>query len=245
MNKVVDPVNNYRTEERKVVMTGFKLHLIDLALILGAICAILLGGFTAFADNCEQVPKEILRLHILANSDSEADQQLKYELRDYMLTTFKDIFYDCDNLEESVAAAEKNKVLMQTMAQSFIYSKGYTYNVTCEIAKTYFTTRNYGAYIAPAGEYQAVRFIIGEGEGKNWWCVMFPPLCIPAAGEFFTEEQSKNIESDKNIEVRFALFEMIDSLFDGNTGEEEPSKEQSNCVSNVVAMGIDFFESFQ
>ncbi|MCH5325333.1 MAG: stage II sporulation protein R [Eubacterium sp.] len=179
---------------------------------IGAVASLAVGSFTAFVQDCDAKPDEVLRLHILANSDSEEDQSLKYDLRDHMLTEFSDIFSGCDTLDEAIAEAESHTAEMQQSAQEYIISRGYDYVVTCELEECYFTTRSYGSYTLPAGDYTAVRFIIGEGEGKNWWCVMFPPLCLPAAGEFFTEEQSRQVESTV-IEPRFALFEWIQSLF--------------------------------
>ncbi len=216
-------------------MTGIKFHFIDGLLILSAVLAVILSGFTSFAEECEQKPDEVLRLHILANSDSDEDQKLKYELRDNMLVTFAEVFSDCENLDEAMTKANNNRLAMESAAQQFIYSKGYNYKVTCEIADTYFTTRNYGNYTLPAGNYTAVRFLIGEAKGKNWWCVMFPPLCLPAAGEFFTDEQSKDIEKSENIEVRFALFEAIGSFFcnrqENNKYEATNEKEYENEIS--------------
>ncbi len=196
-------------------MAGFKFTLLDIAMAAGTAAALILGSFTAFAEDCDSKPEEVLRLHILANSDSTEDQRLKYGLRDHMLTEFSRIFSDCDSLEQAERAADANTELMRQEAQEYIREQGYDYSVTCELEECYFTTRNYGSYILPAGDYTAVRFVIGEGEGKNWWCVMFPPLCLPAAGEFFTDEQSRNIESDNIIEPRFALFEWLRSLFFG------------------------------
>ena len=137
------------------------------------------------------------------------------------------MFGGCVNLDEAIEAAEEHKAEMQEKAQQFIISQGYDYKVECEIADTYFTTRRYENYTLPAGNYTAVRFLIGEAEGKNWWCVMFPPLCLPAAGEFFTEEQSKNIENSADIEVKFALFELLNSLFGGDNGNESENSENA------------------
>ena len=213
-------------------MTGFKFHFFDALLITSAIFALIISGFSAFATDCEEKPDEVLRLHILANSDSEEDQQLKYALRDHMLVTFGEVFAACNNPEEALSAAHQNREKMEQTATSYIRSKGYDYDVTCEIANTYFTTRTYENYTLPAGNYNAVRFLIGKAEGKNWWCVMFPPLCLPASGEFFSEKESKEIEQSKNIEVRFALFEAIGSLFSSNNDKHD-EEEKENAENKV------------
>ena len=180
-------------------MAGFfKRNILDKAMILGAVICIVITAFTAFAEDCEEKPQEVLRLHILANSDSKDDQTLKYDLRDYMLSTFSDVFGNCDSFSQSVAVANERRAEIEEKANEFVHSKGYSYNVKCEVAKTYFTTRKYENVTLPAGEYTAVRLLIGNAEGRNWWCVMFPPLCLPAAsGEFFTEEQSKRVEESR------------------------------------------------
>ena len=206
-------------------MAGFKLSFTDIFIITSAVLLLMISGFSTFAKDCERKPDEVLRLHILANSDSEEDQQLKYELRDHMLSTFGEVFAGCENREQAIKAAKENRPAMEQTASSFIKEKGYNYNVVCEISDTYFTTRKYENYTLPAGNYTAVRFLIGNAEGKNWWCVMFPPLCLPASGEFFTEEESKRVEESKNIEVRFALFEAIGELFGGNDNKADENKK--------------------
>ncbi|MBQ8790086.1 MAG: stage II sporulation protein R [Ruminiclostridium sp.] len=202
-------------------MAGFKFSFTGIFFVVSAVLVLMISGFSAFATDCEETPDKVLRLHILANSDSEEDQKLKYELRDHMLLTFAEVFSGCENSDKAIEASKENRISMEQAANSFIRSKGYNYNVVCEIADTYFTTRKYENYTLPAGEYTAVRFLIGKAEGKNWWCVMFPPLCLPASGEFFTEQESKRIEQSKNIEVRFALFEIIGNIFGKSDDKSE------------------------
>lgn len=230
-------------------MTGnFMRNILDKAMIAGAVLGIIISGFSAFAQDCEEKPDEVLRLHILANSDSDEDQQLKYDLRDYILSNFGEVFSECTGFEDSVKVAKLYKSEIEKAANEFVRSKDYDYEVKCEVGKTYFTTRKYENYTLPAGEYTAVRLLIGNAEGKNWWCVMFPPLCLPAAGEFFTEDQSKRIEESRDIEVKFALFEVIQNLISGgedNSQIDEPQNEENSIteesehtVNDFVQIGI-------
>ena len=230
-------------------MTGnFMRNILDKAMIAGAVLGIIISGFSAFAQDCEKKPDEVLRLHILANSDSNEDQQLKYDLRDYILSNFGEVFSDCTDFEDSVKIAKLYKNDIEKAANEFVRSKGYSYEVKCEVGKTYFTTRKYENYTLPAGEYTAVRLLIGNAEGKNWWCVMFPPLCLPAAGEFFTEDQSKRIEESRDIEVKFALFEAIQNLIssgednsqkvESQTQENSTTEESEHTVNDFVQIGI-------
>lgn len=225
-------------------MTGFfKRNILDKAMIIGAVLSLIITGFTAFAEDCEEKPQEVLRLHILANSDSEEDQTLKYDLRDYMLTEFSDVFGSCESFEQSVYAATERRAEIEEKANKFVHSKGYDYNVKCEVAKTYFTTRKYENVTLPAGEYTAVRLLIGNAEGRNWWCVMFPPLCLPAAGEFFTEEESKRVEESRDYEVKFAVFEALQGLFgtadeSNNETKEEASTENDSKSNDFAQMAL-------
>ena len=178
-------------------MAGFfKRNILDKAMILGAVICIVITAFTAFAEDCEEKPQEVLRLHILANSDSKDDQTLKYDLRDYMLSTFSDVFGNCDSFSQSVAVANERRAEIEEKANEFVHSKGYSYNVKCEVAKTYFTTRKYENVTLPAGEYTAVRLLIGNAEGRNWWCVMFPPLCFVDISTGIVPEDSKETIKD-------------------------------------------------
>lgn len=225
-------------------MTGFfKRNILDKAMIIGAVLSLIITGFTAFAEDCEEKPQEVLRLHILANSDSEEDQTLKYDLRDYMLTEFSDVFGSCESFEQSVYAATERRAEIEEKANEFVHSKGYDYDVKCEVAKTYFTTRKYENVTLPAGEYTAVRLLIGSAEGRNWWCVMFPPLCLPAAGEFFTEEESKRVEESRDYEVKFAVFEALQGLFgtadeSNNESKEEASTENDSNSNDFAQMAL-------
>lgn len=202
----------------------FKEHILTLAMLMGTAAAVLLGSFSVFADECEDMPEKLFRLHILANSDSEEDQQLKYELRDYLLEDLDSIFEGCSTAEEAKSAAKANISLIAEKSQQFVEEKGYDYDVKASVENTYFTTRRYGGFVAPAGNYDALRIVIGEGEGHNWWCVMFPPLCLGAVEKYenyegeplpntLSAEVSKQIESDRPFEIRFALFEWLKERF--------------------------------
>jgi stage II sporulation protein R len=192
-----------------------KNHSLSLSMLIGAVAAITVAGFTAFAQECERLPAGIFRLHILAESDSEQDQRLKYELRDYILSEFAEQLQDFDSVE---AAVEKSRELLPEIQQK---SQEFTNkSVYVEITEAYFPTRVYNSDGAPrsatlpAGTYTALKITIGEGRGENWWCVMFPALCLPAV----TETQSVPVfnmpESvTDSPRVKFAVFEFLSSRF--------------------------------
>ena len=157
-----------------------KLKYIEKALLIGFVIAILFSftSFTAFAAQCEQIPNEVFRLHVLANSDSEEDQALKLKVRDRLLDETGELFSECTTKEEAMSTAKANLAYLEQVAQDEIYKQGYTYGVTVEVENIFFNNRQYDDITMPAGNYDALRVLIGEGAGQNWWCVLFPPLCL-------------------------------------------------------------------
>ncbi|MEE1281894.1 MAG: stage II sporulation protein R [Acutalibacteraceae bacterium] len=174
---------------------------------------------TFFTAECEEIPKNILRFHILANSDSEEDQALKIKVRDHILEKADDMFKNADNKTEAVHITKTNLKKIIGDAQQYVYSMGYDYKVSGEIVQDmYFDTRQYDNFTLPAGRYDAFRIIIGEGEGHNWWCVMFPPMCISMAednsdlAQVLTEEQMDIAENQTNYEYKFKIVEIYNKL---------------------------------
>lgn len=174
---------------------------------------------TFFTAECEEIPKSILRFHILANSNSKEDQALKIKVRDYILEKADDMFKNADNKTEAVHITKTNLKKIVNDAQQYVYSMGYNYKVSGEIVQDmYFDTRQYDNFTLPAGRYDAFRIIIGEGEGHNWWCVMFPPMCISMAednsdlAQVLTEEQMDIAENQTNYEYKFKIVEIYNKL---------------------------------
>lgn len=174
--------------------------------------------FTTFAAQCDDVRSSVLRLHILANSDSEEDQALKLKVRDRILTDIGDIFLAPSDLStaEQTAADSLDEIL--AVAEDEIRKNGYDYPVQAEIVKMYFTTRQYDDITMPAGYVRCSALTIGKAEGKNWWCVLYPPMCIPAAQpkqtlEDVLEDSSVElVEKNPKYEVRFAVVEWFESI---------------------------------
>lgn len=174
---------------------------------------------TFFTAECEEIPKNILRFHILANSDSEEDQALKIKVRDHILEKADDMFKNTNNKTEAVHITKTNLKKIIGDAQQYVYSMGYDYKVSGEIVQDmYFDTRQYDNFTLPAGRYDAFRIIIGEGEGHNWWCVMFPPMCFSVAednsdlAQVLTEEQMDIAENKTSYEYKFKIVELYNEL---------------------------------
>ena len=172
----------------------------------------------------EDLSSKVLRLHILANSDSEADQSLKLCVRDRLLKEGHALFENCKTKEETLSVLNANKGFLEAAAKDEIEKRGYNYPVTLETGKYDFPMKNYGNYAFPSGEYDAIRVKIGAGEGQNWWCVMFPPLCFvdasvgntDASAAFsgaLTDDEIALISASDGIDVRFKVVDMIESSY--------------------------------
>ena len=166
----------------------------------------------------ENIRQEVLRLHVIAASDSEQDQKLKLQLRDELLIKGKEAFEDSKNKQQAEEKIKKALPYLKQTAQSFVNEKGYDYKVDVRLEKSFFPTKSYGSFTLPAGNYNALRVIIDKGEGQNWWCVMFPPLCLPAAekdsvrlSDVLTDGEME-IVTDRKYEVRLWLVEKWQEL---------------------------------
>lgn len=192
----------------------------ELSLLIGLISTILFSCIS-FNAQCYGIRNNVLRLHILANSDSKEDQQLKLKVRDRLLIEGKDLFFNAENQQQAAKMAENQLDLLTKAAEDEIAKSNYNYQVKIEISPTYFETRSYDDITLPAGTYEAVRVLIGEGEGKNWWCVMFPPMCIPVACEnsdnktiddVLDEDQVDIVKNHPKYEIKFKSVEIYQDI---------------------------------
>lgn len=141
----------------------------------------ILFSFTGFTAECEDIPGHVLRLHVLANSDSQQDQALKLKVRDRILQVSAGMLDGVKSRNDAEKAVSSHLEEIKNAAQEEVYREGYRYPVHVELTNMYFSTRQYGNATLPAGMYDALRITIGSGNGHNWWCVLFPALCLPAA----------------------------------------------------------------
>lgn len=175
-----------------------------------------------------EIYDNVLRLHVLANSDSEEDQRLKLLVRDAILSHCSPRLAECKTRDEAEGAvlAMQNEIV--AIAEKAICEAGYEYGVSVTLGLEEYPERTYDSLCFPSGEYLSLRVCIGRAEGQNWWCVLFPPLCLETASiktrkeaesafvaAGFTPEQYKIItESDKvTYRVRFKLLEILEDLF--------------------------------
>lgn len=190
---------------------------IKISVTVGIVVAILFS-ICSFAKTSEEIRSDVLRLHVIANSDTSVDQNLKLRLRDYILQEGKDIFNGSVNVENAVEKIEPVLPELEKSAKEFVNRAGFDYDVKISLSNEYFTTRTYETVTLPAGKYLALRVVIGSGEGHNWWCVMFPPMCVPAADikdeieNVFSEKEIKLVESKPKYEPRFKVVEIYEQL---------------------------------
>ena len=177
-----------------------------------------------FQAACADISGEVFRLHILANSDSEADQALKLKVRDSVLAYSEALFAQAKTKEEAESLTVRHLQALAQVAADAVRDNGYPYPVQAEIGKMFFTTRRYEKYTLPSGMYDALRLTIGEGRGHNWWCVMFPSLCVSMDGEgerrtkeTLGEEEYRVVSGEK--EYKFFIVELFDRLRGMVTGE--------------------------
>lgn len=141
----------------------------------------MLAGFFPFAAASEELPQNIVRLHVVANSDSEEDQAVKLLVRDAVLEEAARWYGDARTMEEASARLCTHLESIAKTSQATLREQGMGYSATAQVTEMYFPTRDYESFRLPAGRYRTLRVTLGEGAGKNWWCVVFPSLCLPAA----------------------------------------------------------------
>lgn len=176
---------------------------------------------TAISNNLSTA---VFRLHVLANSNSDEDQNLKLKVRDSLLNYMNGLCSNCSTKQEAISIANEHKSDFQKIAEQTIKENGYDYQVKINIDNFYFPTKNYGDISLPAGYYDALRVEIGEAKGRNWWCVMFPSLCFIDVSSGVVDDNAKenlqdnlqkesyNIISDSkkpDIKLKFKLIEVF------------------------------------
>jgi len=172
---------------------------------------------TLIADR-QRLSEELIRLHVVANSDSQADQTVKLQVRDAVVESLQMAMTNVGDMEQAKAYLEENLPKIQAVADSVLAQAGFDTEAVVTLCREAFDTRFYDTFTLPAGVYESLRITIGEGEGKNWWCVVFPTLCIPAtsegfedvaAGAGFSDALNGALTGEEGCEVRFFLLDLL------------------------------------
>lgn len=194
----------------------FSRRAAELSVVLGLLCAVF-ASMAHFEAVCDDLRQNVLRLHIIANSDSEADQAVKLLVRDKILEESSDIFAgetDLKGAEEK--AAERIDEFCGT-AERVLSENGFSYGASAEIGDSYFETREYEDFTLPAGNYRSLIIRLGKAQGKNWWCVIFPAVCIPAASDASLSDSASDTsaqiaEHPQKYVMRFKTVEIYEDL---------------------------------
>ncbi|ENK1244055.1 stage II sporulation protein R [Clostridium botulinum] len=199
-----------------------------------SIIGIFFIGFSSFklfnnstSVNQKDISNKIIRFHVLANSDSIEDQSLKLKVKDEIINYMMPKLDKSSSIDESRKILKENDKEIKRIAEDIINKNGYKYSVNTHLGQDEFPIKTYGNITLPQGKYEAYKIVIGNGEGQNWWCVMFPPLCFVdvTKGEVSTketeqkmkkvlkEEELKSIKNSKNsYEIKFKVVEKINEL---------------------------------
>ena len=177
--------------------------------------------------NYEDVKDTLIRFHVIANSDTDEDQSLKLKVRDEVINYLYPYLKDSDSIEKSRSILLENENKVKEIANKVITDNGYNYNVKIELSHENFPEKSYGNITLPQGRYEAFRIIIGSGQGKNWWCVMFPPLCFidvtkgkveedkskeTLDSQILSDKKTEETEEDKPV-IKFRIVEFFKSIF--------------------------------
>lgn len=171
-----------------------------------------------FEAQCSEISQDVFRLHILANSDSKTDQSLKIKVRDKVLSFTENLFNSASSKDEAENIVSDNLQEISNVAYQTVLDNGYDYKVTAEITNMYFATRYYEGYTLPSGMYDALRITIGEGEGHNWWCVMYPSICISSSED--KDSKAKEVLDDGEYDIvrneqyqyKFKIVEVFEKI---------------------------------
>lgn len=192
----------------------------ELALLFGILVA-MISAFWLGHERTE-LAQSVIRFHVIANSDTTEDQSLKLAVRDEVLMQVGCFYPENASLEQAQQAIQENLNTLAATARAVVETQGYDYPVSAQLTECWFPTKEYDDFALPAGEYTALRIVIGEGAGQNWWCVAFPPLCLGAAtetvdeavqaGRFSPTQQRLITEENEGYVIKFKSLELLGNL---------------------------------
>lgn len=177
----------------------------------------MLFSMLSFESTCRMLEEDVLRLHILSNSDSSEDQQLKLEVRDAVLQKTSHLFNDVKTKADAARVIESNLEYIEKIATQTIFANGFDYPVKAQLKNEFFDTRYYDDFTMPAGVYETLLITIGDGQGKNWWCVMYPTLCVGASSPTSMKDKLNDDEYDvvasDRYQFRFKFLEYFRKIY--------------------------------
>lgn len=224
-------LNDNHIMEETVPRSRFRLLLFLLILLISWTSSLFIeakaAGTGKKATTQERVAKEIIRFHVIANSDSDKDQSLKLEVKDALVALLSPQLKSAENITKARIIINNNLQVIKETAEKVIQEKGFDYSITVTLEPCFFPLKVYGAYTFPPGTYEALRVKIGTANGHNWWCVMFPPLCFVdetySIVDKKTDKKLKYLLSEKDydtlrnkkvpVKIRFKIWDYVKKLF--------------------------------
>lgn len=182
----------------------------EFSVLLGLLFTILFSICAQDIKTAQEIQNNTLRLHIIANSNSETDQQLKLEVRDEILA-MEQLFTQAQDFDTAVKTTAENLGDMEKKLNEFLSVKGTDYRAKCSIEDFYFDTKQYSGFALPQGQYTALTVRLGRAEGENWWCVVYPALCSQSCGEMTPDSCDDFIKTEK-ITPRFKVVEIYENI---------------------------------
>ena len=197
---------------------------VKLFLLLFLFFCFLCVSIFSYADTVSQdLANNFFRLHIIANSNSDSDQELKLKIRDNIIAYIKNLDYKNLSKEQIISLTKNNLTVIEKIVNDTILENGFDYSYSLNIGNYYFPTKYYGNISLPAGNYDALKIEIGNAEGKNWWCSLFPPLCFTDISSGIIDESSSEIlknnltddeyllisDNNETIKLKFKLIELL------------------------------------
>ena len=197
------------------ILNSRKLRFIIVLSILFLLYLYILASNYTYAIS-HDLSNSVLRLHVLANSNSDEDQELKYKVRDSIINYMNSLSENITTKEEALEQAKQHKKDLIKIAKKTIVDNRFDYDVNIDFGNFYFPTKSYGDISFPAGYYDAVKIKIGASEGQNWWCVMFPPLCFVDVSTGIVPEDSKSLIQDSLLDEEYNLISYGNTNNNGN-----------------------------
>lgn len=195
-----------------------KITKIELSIFIAFIISLSLST-VSFSAKCDSVRDKMLRMHVIANSDTKEDQELKLKVRDAILEKGKEIFDGSVTRDDAIEKITPQIDILTETAKKVVKENGFDYDVKIKVCDEYFNTRVYDNSVTlPAGYYTAVTVRIGKAKGHNWWCVMFPPMCLPAAtaecelSDVLDKGEVEIVESGEKYKLKFKIVEIYENF---------------------------------
>ncbi len=228
MNRIMVFVKGIRLhKERNSFVKGTIIFALVISLMAGLV-------LTSYSDNLNQgLADNLIRLHVLANSDSPEDQALKRDVRDVVLNYMREKLKDSRDIEQTKNIISGDLDKLKSIARSEIARQGKNYEVTATLGNFPFPTKAYGDVTLPSGFYEALRIVIGKGEGANWWCVLFPPLC-------FVDATHGTIPDDVKEKLKSSLSEDEYKIVTSSDSEDVPVKVRFKVLEVIQGSKVKF-----